>query len=117
MSKFVPDPQIQSLKAMRAGDIAFGQASPIISVIGVAHSATPQPVINKSISPPAAVPSTEPLSGTPSESPVVSSAITTTLSQNANQSKSVVAVESLETLSGTPSESPVVGVAVGTSVV
>jgi hypothetical protein len=117
MSKFLPDPQIQSLKAMRAGDIAIGLPTPQTAVIGVAHTATPQPIVTQAISPPAAVPSTEALAGTPSESPVVSSAFATTLSVNANQSKSLTTTEALEALSGTPSESPVVGVATGTSVV
>lgn len=117
MSKFLPDPQIQSLKAMRAGDIAFGQGSPTPITVGVQHTATPQPVVNQSITPPPAVPSTVALSGTPSESPTVGVAFAQTLSQDAAQSVSVTAVESTEALSGTPSESPVVGVAFGTSVV
>jgi hypothetical protein len=117
MSKFVPDPCIQQMRAARAGDIAIGIPTPIISTVGVAFTAITQPVIGQSISPPAAAPSLEPIAGTPSESPVVGSAFATTLSNNADQSKSLAAAESLETLSGTPSESPVVGVATGTSVV
>jgi hypothetical protein len=117
MSKFLPDPQIQSLRAMRAGDIAFAQASPVAMTIGTQATASPQPVITKSITVGPVVPALEALSGTPSESPVVGVASATVTTQNANQSISVVAVESLETLAGTPSESPVVGVATGTLVV
>jgi len=117
MSKFVPDPCIQQMRAARAGDIAIALPSPLISTVGVQHTATPQPVISQSISPPAAAPSLEALSGMPSESPTVGSAFATTLSTNANQSKSLTTTEALETLAGIPSESPVVGVAHGTSVV
>lgn len=117
MSKFLPDPQIQSLRAMRAGDIAFAQASPVAMTVGTQATASPQPVITKSITVAPAVPALQALSGTPSESPVVGVTPVTLTTQNSNQSVNVAAVESLETLSGTPSESPVVGVATGTLVV
>jgi hypothetical protein len=117
MSKFLPDPQIQSLRAMRAGDIAIALPTPQTMTIGTQAVASPQPVINKSITVAPAVPALQALSGTPSESPVIGVVPSTLTSQNANQSISVVAAESLETLSGTPSESPVVGVATGTLVV
>lgn len=117
MSKFLPDPQVQSLRAMRAGDIAIALPTPLIMTIGTAHAAQAQPVINQAITVAPAVPTTPALSGTPSESPTLSAVAATELSQDTSQSKSLVAIESLETLSGTPSESPTVGVATGTVVV
>lgn len=117
MSKFLPDPQVQSLRAMRAGDIAIALPTPIVMTIGTQAVADPQPVVTVPITFAPAVPALQALSGTPSESPTVGSAFATLLSQNALQSKSVAAVQSLEALSGTPSESPTVGVATGTSVI
>jgi len=116
MSKFLPDPQIQSLKAMRAGDIAFGQGGTVL--VGVSPVATAQPIVNIPIAPPAPPPTLETLAGTPSENAgPVGVVPTTLLSTDAAISISPTAAESLETLAGTPSESPTVGVAFGTSVV
>jgi hypothetical protein len=117
MSKFIPDPQIQQLRAMRAGDIAIAQATPAIQTIGKSSVAFAQPLVVIPIAPPPAVPAVNSPVATPNESPVIGKATATTLSQDALQSISAVAVESLETLAGTPSESPVVGVAFTTSVV
>lgn len=117
MSKFLPDPQIQSLKAMRAGDIAFALPSPAVMTIGKQSTATPQPRTTKSITVAPAVPSLETLSGTPSQSPTLSVAKATVTSQNTSKSVSMTTTEALETLSGTPSESPVIGVGKATSVV
>lgn len=117
MSKFIPDPQIQSLKAMRAGDIAFALPSPATMTIGKQSTATAQPITLKSITPPPAVPAVNSPVATPSESPVVGEAFQTILSQDALQSISLTITNALETLAGTPSESPTVGVAFSTSVV
>jgi hypothetical protein len=114
MSKFIPDPQIQSLKAMRAGDIAFAAQTPLL---GVAPVATAQPIVNIPIAPPAPPPTLEALAGIPTEAPVLSVAFFETLSVDAAISVNPGTVDSLETLSGTPSETPTVGVAFGTSVV
>ncbi len=117
MSKFIPDPQIQSLRAMRAGDISFALPSPLVMTVGAQHTAIAQPIVLQSIVFPPAVPAVVAVVATPSESPIISSAFQTILSEDTLQSKSLIAVESVEALSGTPSESPVVGVAFATSVV
>lgn len=117
MSKFLPDPQVQSLRAMRAGDIAIALPTPLVMTVGTNAVAEAQPVVGVSITVAPAVPTTPALSGTPAESPTLTAVATTETTQNTAQSKSLVAVESLETLSGTPSESPTVGVATGTVVV
>lgn len=118
MSKFLPDPQIQSLRAMRAGDIAFGLPTPSVHTVGVAHAASPQPIITKSITPPAAVPALQALDGTPSETAgPIGVAFLTNLSENQGQSVVLGTTEAIETLAGTPSESPVVGVGTSTSVI
>lgn len=114
MSKFLPDPQIQSLKAMRAGDIAIGNGGTI--TVGVAPVAVAQPIVNIPIAPTTSN-SLETLAGTPSETPVVSVVPTTLLSQDTTISVTPTTVESVETLAGTPTETPTVGVAFGTSVV
>lgn len=118
MSKFLPDPQIQSLKAMRAGDIAFGLPSPAVVTIGKSNVAVAQPLVLKSITVVPAVPATQALDGTPSEigGPIGVSFLTNT-SQNLLQSISLTTTESEETLAGTPSESPVIGVGKSTSVI
>ena len=56
MSRVIPDPMIQQLRAMRAGDIAFarGQIPPIL--IGVVPVAAPLPVANLSVPTPVANP-------------------------------------------------------------
>jgi len=100
MSKVLPDPQIQSLRAMRAGDIAI--ALPTIVTMPETAVAVPSDVV---------------LSGTPSETAGVGSAFANTLSQDPAASESFLTANSLEALSGTPNESPVVGVGTATSVV
>lgn len=114
MSKFIPDPQIQSLRPMRAGDIAFASGGTI--TIGKQSTAIPQPIQTESKSLSAA-PSVEPVSGPFGESPVVSNVFETNLSVDALVSVNVGTVDSLETLSGNPSESPTVGVGKTTSVI
>lgn len=116
MSKFLPDPQIQSLRAMRAGDIAFGQPPSVPQVVGVTAVAQAQPIINQSESL-VAVPSQGPVSGPFNASPVVGEATNTTLSQNSAISVNLAAVSATQPLDGTPSETPVVGVATATSVI
>ena len=116
MSKFLPDPQIQSLKAMRAGDIAFGQPPSVPQHVGVLAVAQAQPIVTQNISP-VAVPSQGPVSGPFNISPVVGEATNTTLSQNAAISVSSTAVPTTPALDGTPSETPVVGVSTATSVI
>lgn len=114
MSKFIPDPQIQSLVPMRAGDIAFAQGGVI--TIGKQSLAIAQPIVSKSV----ALLSAHALgavSGPFNESPVVGNAFATTLSVDTSQSKSLATTNALEALSGTPGETPVVGVGTGTSVV
>lgn len=113
MSKFIPDPQIQSLRPMRAGDIAFANGGTI--TIGKQSVAIPQPIVTQSKSL-TTVPSTEAIAGTPSESPMIGEATGTLLSQDTAISVNVGTTNALETLSGTPSESPTVGVGTSTSV-
>ena len=115
MSKFLPDPQIQSLKAMRAGDIAIGNGG--TKTVAVSAVATAQPIVTINIAPPAPVNALVSLAGTPTETPVLGVATATALSQDTTISVNVVAIESLETLAGTPAEAPTIGVAFGTSVV
>lgn len=117
MSKFIPDPQVQQLRAMRAGDIAIALPTPLVMTIGKQSVATAQPIVTQPVTVGPAVQTLVALSGTPSESPVIGSSFATLLSQDALQSKSLSAIESLEALSGTPSESPVVGVGFATLVV
>ena len=116
MSKILPDPQIQQLKAARAGVIAIALPTPVVATIGKTSIAFAQPLVQltRSLT---TVPSLQAIAGTPSESPVTSDSFTTKLTQNVFQSVSLVVVESLETLAGTPSESPTVGVAFTTSVI
>lgn len=115
MSKFIPDPQIQSLVPMRAGDIAFANGGTV--TIGKQSVAITQPIVTQAPSLPAAVPALEAVSGPFNESPVVSVVDATTLSVNEAASVSLGTTNALETLSGSPSETPVVGVATGTSVI
>ena len=115
MSKFLPDPQIQSLRAMRAGDIAFGQPPAIPQVVGVVAFATAQPIVNIPVNP-VAVPSVAPTPPIEAQSPVVGEAFNTTLSQDAAISVNAIAVPTIPAITSMPSESPVVGVATSTSV-
>lgn len=119
MSKFLPDPQIQSLRAMRAGDISFALPTPLVSTIGVDHVAFSQPTVQQSISFPAPAPTIEPLSGMPSEvGGPIGVVAATNLSEDALQSATFpAAVPAIETLAGMPSESPVIGVGTSTSVI
>ena len=114
MSKFIPDPQIQSLVPMRAGDIAFAQGG--VMTIGKQSVATAQPIVGQSVAP-ATVDTLEAVSGPFNESPVVGVVDDTTLSVDALESVSLLTTNALEALSGTPGESPVVGVGTGTSVI
>jgi hypothetical protein len=114
MSKFIPDPQIQSLRPMRAGDIAFANGGTM--TIGKASSAVRSPEGLKSVSL-AAVPGTEAVVGPFNESPLVGVADMTDLSQDALQSKSLSTTNALEAVSGPFNESPTVGVGKATSVV
>lgn len=117
MSKFIPDPQIQSLRAMRAGDIAFALPAPATMLIGKQSLATPQPIVFQSVVPPAPVDALVAVAGPFNESPVVGVADDFTLSVDVFQSVSLLTTNALEAIAGTPNESPVVGVAFGTSVV
>jgi hypothetical protein len=115
VSKFIPDPQIQSLKAMRAGDIAFALPNPATLAIGKMSRVIANVPQAKSLT---AVESLEAVAGTPSEvAGPVGVAFVTFPSADAFQSKSLGTVEALEALSGTPSESPVIGVGTGTAVI
>lgn len=115
MSKFLPDPQNQQLRAMRRGDIALADGG--VKTIGVQPIAFAQPLVTKSIVVPAAVESLVALSGMPTEAPIVSRAIQTFLSFNANISINLTTTNALEPLSGTPSEAPTIGVAFTTTVI
>jgi hypothetical protein len=119
MSKFLPDPQIQSLRAMRAGDISFALPTPLVSTVGVQHLAFAQPTVNEPIVFPAPVPAIEPISGMPSEvGGPIGVVAATTLSEDVLQSSPFPdPVAALETLAGMPSESPVIGVGTSTSVI
>ena len=50
MSRVLPDPQIVSLRAMRAGDIAMALPSPGTMTVGVTKSGVPSPEGLKSVS-------------------------------------------------------------------
>lgn len=119
MSKFLPDPQIQSLRAMRAGDIAFALPTPLVSTVGVQHVAFAQPTVNESITFANPVPAFETLAGMPSEvGGPIGVVAATNLSNDVLQSSPFPnPVAALETLAGMPSESPVIGVAHSTSVI
>jgi hypothetical protein len=115
MSKFLPDPQVQSLRAMRKGDIAFASGGTV--TIGKQSSASVQPLVQKSIIVPAAILAIIALSGTPAGAPTIGVATQTILSVNTAIAISLLTTNALEALSGTPSETPTVGVAFATSVV
>lgn len=113
MSKILPDPQIQTLRAARAGAIAFGDGGTIAPTAAV--GTTVDVTIEVPISA-AAVPSTPALSGTPGESPAIGVVDDTRINVEAAAALSVTAVPSTPALSGTPAESPTIGVGIGTSV-
>lgn len=116
MSRFIADPQIQSLRAMRAGDIAIALPTPVASTVGVVSVATAQPIVTMPETA-VAVPSDVALSGTPSEAPTQGAAFSFTTTDDVFVAASFLSANSLEALSGTPNESPVVGVGTATSVV
>jgi hypothetical protein len=120
MSRVLPDPQIQSLRAMRAGDIAFALPNPAVMAVGVQSVALPLPTADVSIPTPAAVPSTPSLAGNPAEiGGPVGVAPATTLSQDAPISVTIPAtVNTLVTVDG-PFDPGTITVTVGkaTSVV
>ena len=116
MSKFLPDPQIQSLRAMRSGDIAFAIGAPAVQTIGKQSIAFAQPFIQLARSLTTVESVGFPVA-TPNESPIIGDAFQTILTQNVLESISLAAAESLEALSGTPSEAPVIGVAFTTTVI
>lgn len=113
MSKFIPDPQIQSLKAMRAGDISM--PTPLTLTIGKVSAAVPNPTANESISA-TAVDSTVALAGTFPESPTIMVVDVTTVSLDANESFSLTAVETTVSVA-TTNENMTIGVATSTSTV
>ena len=117
MSRFQPDPQIQQLRAARAGIVALRQPAEVIEqTIGVGQAGVISPFGNKPIMP-VSVPSVMALAGTPSSAPTVGHSFATTKSVNNSASISLVPSNSLEALAGTPSETPVVVVAPTTSVI
>lgn len=107
MSKFTVHPQIQQLKAVAAGDIAFAAQS---ATVGTSNVVATQPFIFLSRSA-AAAESTVALTATPAETPVLpAGTFLVNLSHNTNQSASLTAVDALVTLAATPAEAPTVGV-------
>lgn len=114
MSKLIPDPQIQSLRAMRAGDISFANGGTI--TIGKQSVAvrSPEGVVNESVD---AIPSVEAVLGPFNDNPPVGVVDAFTLSEDAAVSISPSSVPSIETLVGLFSESPAIGVGIGTSVI
>ena len=66
MSRVLPDPQIVSLRAMRAGDIAMALPSPGTMTVSVSKSGVPSPEGTKSVTVSAAVPATNGPDATPS---------------------------------------------------
>jgi hypothetical protein len=119
MSRISPDPQIVSLRAMRAGDIAFAvNGAPGSMTVVVSPLATAQPIVGMAIPTPVATPSQSGPDAAPAETPTQTVSFSETTSQDPTKSVSVpAATESQETLAGTPSETPVVTVGKGTSVV
>jgi hypothetical protein len=116
MSRMLPDPQIQSYRAMRAGAIAFGLPTPSTHVVGVVTLAYVQPIAAQAKSLGAAD-AVEALAGSPSESCPIGQAFTTSIGIDAPASKSLVAVDSVPALAGNPNESPGIGVSFTTNVV
>lgn len=114
MSKFLPDPQIQSLQAMRRGDIAM-PANPT-KTVGVAAQALAQPIVTIAVAP-VATPGQGPVSGPFNENPVVGAAFAETLSADAAIAVAPTAVPATPAITSMPSENPVVGVATATSVI
>lgn len=114
MSKVLPDPQIQSLKAMRAGDIAFAQGGTI--TVGVQKVVFAQPLVTIARTA-VAVESLGTVVTPAGEAPVVGKAFADTLSQDALISIPLLTSNSLVTPDVPATESPTVGVAVSTSVV
>lgn len=113
MSKFIPDPQIQSLKAMRAGDIAM--PTPTTLTIGKVSQAVLNPTAGVSVSMTAAE-STVALTATLPESPTIGIADTTTVSLDATESISMSAVDTTVSVA-TTNENLTIGVATSTSTV
>jgi hypothetical protein len=114
MSKFIPDPQIQSLQAMRRGDIAM-PANPT-KAVGVVPVAQAQPIVTQAVAPVAA-PGQGPLAGIFNENPVTSNTFVTTLSDDAAISVNPSAALTTPAITSMPAETPVVGVAKATSVI
>lgn len=114
----LPDPQIQSFRAMRAGAIAFGIPTPAVHEVGVVKEATAQPrkAVNAQVD---TVAAQQALDGTPAEAPVVTApSFLTTLSHDVLKTIGTLnAVIATESLSGTPAEAPTIGVGISTSVV
>lgn len=117
MSRFSPDPQIQQLRAARAGIVAGVHPAELIQqTIGVTQAGVISPFGAKPIMP-VATPSIEALAGMPTMAPTVGEAVSTTKSDNTSASISPTPTNSIETLAGTPNETPVVVVAPTTSVI
>ena len=117
MSRVTPDPQIQQLRAARAGAVALSLPTLTIAELGVVALGVLSPQGAKVVSP-VALDSVPAVTATPSVGPIVlGKSKATTLSTNVQKSKSLSSVNSLETLAGTPTASPVIGILTGTSVI
>ena len=116
MSRVSPDPQIQQLRAAKAGAVALSLPTLTIAQLGVVALGVLSPQGAKVVAPDAqeSVAAVVALAGA---SPTMAKMDATTLSTNVQESISMTAVDSLETLSGTPTLSPVIGVVTGTSVI
>ena len=117
MSKVTPDPQIQQLRAARAGAVALSLPTLTIAELGVVALGVLSPQGAKVVMP-VAQDSVVVVAGTPAAGPVsLGKSKSTTVSKNVQKSVSVPLSNSLETLSGTPTASPLIGVVPGTSVI
>lgn len=117
MSRVSPDPQIQQLRAARAGAVALSLPTLTIAELGVVALGVLSPQGAVMVTP-VAQDSVVVVAGTPAVGPLgLGKSKATTLSKNVLKSISLSSVKSLETLSGTPTTSPVIGVVPGTSVV
>jgi hypothetical protein len=109
MSKFAIDPQVQSLRAMRAGDIAIALPTPVVLAVGVAPVAFAQPRLALAYGV-TSVESIVAVTATPAESAAVSAPFVTNLSTDTYKPISIACPNTLEALTAMPSQSPVVGI-------
>jgi hypothetical protein len=119
MSRFSVDPQIQQLRAARAGAIAFiGPAPVTVGKISVASVVPPPPNAVKNVMPSAPVFALISPAGTPSETLTLTTpGFAADLAASGLKAVNMAATGSLESLTALFSEAPTVGVNKTTTVV